>query len=328
MDAKYAVDPAIRALLADIGVSTANVLRRAQLPADLLQRGQVWLSEPQFFAVWRAIEDESGDPNLPLRIAEAFTADAFAPPIFAALLSPDLNTAARRLQTYKPLVGPMRLEIEADSFSTTITFVWPPASSPPPMLAAAEPLFWVALARAGTRHRVDATAMTMPEPPADVDAHHKFVGVTIQRSATCSVSFSAIDARRPFLTANDGLWQSFEPELQRRLSELEGDASTAERVRAVLLESLPAGDSAMSGVAGRLAMSTRTLHRRLQDEGTTFQRVLDATREALARHYLTNQDLSTGEISFLLGYAEPSSFFRAFHGWTGLTPDRVRSGAA
>ena len=50
--------------------------------------------------------------------------------------------------------------------------------------------------------------------------------------------------------------------------------------------------------------------------------------EALARHYLTNETISTGEISFLLGYADPSSFYRAFRDWTGLSPDRVRVGTA
>ncbi len=328
MSDKYALDPATRVLLADMGISTSNVLRRAHLPADLLQRGQVWLSEPEFFAFWRAIEDESGDPNLPLRVAEAFTADAFAPPIFAALVSPDLNTALRRLQTYKPLVAPLRLEVDVDSVVTTATLVWPTASTPPPMLVQAELLFWVAMARAGTRHRVEATAMTMPEPPDDVEAYRDYLGTTIRSGPSPSVSFSAIDARRPFLTVNDGLWRSFEPELRRRLGELEGDATTTDRVRAVLLESLPAGDGTMGAVAGQLAMSTRTLHRRLQGEGTTFQRVLDATREALARHYLSNPDVSAGEISFLLGYAEPSSFYRAFHEWTGSTPERVRAGVA
>ena len=84
----------------------------------------------------------------------------------------------------------------------------------------------------------------------------------------------------------------------------------------------------MDAVASRLAMSNRTLHRRLQGEDTTFQRVLNSTREALARHYLSDPRLTAGEISFLLGYEEPSSFYRAFHSWTGDTPERVRAGVA
>ena len=75
-------------------------------------------------------------------------------------------------------------------------------------------------------------------------------------------------------------------------------------------------------------MSTRTLHRRLTADGTTFQAVLDQTREDLARHYLANPMLSPPEISFLLGYEETSSFYRAFHNWTGETPDRVRTRSA
>jgi AraC-like DNA-binding protein len=75
-------------------------------------------------------------------------------------------------------------------------------------------------------------------------------------------------------------------------------------------------------------MSTRTLQRRLGDEGSSFQTVLTSTRMALARHYLTNETISTVEISFLLGYADSSSFYRAFRDWTGLTPEQMRAGAA
>ena len=77
-------------------------------------------------------------------------------------------------------------------------------------------------------------------------------------------------------------------------------------------------------MAKRLAVSTRTLQRRLGDEGTSFQRELNGLREELARHYLTTSHYSSGEISFLLGYDDPNSFIRAFHAWTGLTPERAR----
>ena len=81
----------------------------------------------------------------------------------------------------------------------------------------------------------------------------------------------------------------------------------------------------MAGTAARLAVSQRTLQRRLQEEGSSFQHELNALREDLARHYLTNPRYSSAEIAFLLGYDDPNSFIRAFHGWTGSTPDRVRA---
>lgn len=327
-DNKYALDPGVRAMLVDMGMSPANVLRSAGLRADLLAGGSVWLSQSEFFSLWRAIESESGDPNLPLLIEHAFAPGAFAPTIFAAMMSPDLNTAASRLATYKKLIGPMRLDVDIAGATTTISYTWPSDAEPPATLVLSELLFWVEMARIGTRRRIEPLRMTAPEPPDDVDAYEAYLGITITASETQSVAFSSRDAALPFLSANDAMWETFEPSLQRRLNELEVNAATADRVRAVLLELLPVGRTTVSDVAGELAMSTRTLHRRLQGESTTFQRILDSTREDLARHYLARPELSAPDISFLLGYEETSSFYRAFHNWTGETPERVRQRVA
>jgi AraC-like DNA-binding protein len=70
-----------------------------------------------------------------------------------------------------------------------------------------------------------------------------------------------------------------------------------------------------------------TPQRRLTEEGATFRTVVQTTRERLARHYLSNTTLPHREISFLLGYDEPSSFFRAFHDWSGQTPETFRVAA-
>ena len=120
------------------------------------------------------------------------------------------------------------------------------------------------------------------------------------------------------------MWRVFEPDLRRRLGELEDTATTAERVQALLLELLPSSAATMELVAERLAMSKRTLQRRLEDEGRTFRALVNDTRERLARHYLTQTRMSGGEIAFLLGFEDPNSFYRAFHEWTGQTPDTVR----
>ena len=63
--------------------------------------------------------------------------------------------------------------------------------------------------------------------------------------------------------------------------------------------------------------------RKLKEEGTTFQTLLDSTRADLAQAYLKD-GLNTEEISYLLAYRDPSSFYRAFHDWTGTTPARAR----
>lgn len=71
-------------------------------------------------------------------------------------------------------------------------------------------------------------------------------------------------------------------------------------------------------------MSERTLQRRLKDEGVRFEQILEETRRELALLYLDEKRLAIYEVAFLLGYSEPSAFFRAFRRWTGRTPREHR----
>lgn len=148
------------------------------------------------------------------------------------------------------------------------------------------------------------------------------------RSSEARCAFTTEDAARPFLTENEPMWRFFAPELLRRLSDVQAGATVADRVRAALHETLPAGDSSMTAVTRRLAASSRTLQRQLRDEGTTYQAVLADTREQLARHYLERGDLRTVEIGYLLGYDDSNSFYRAFKTWTGTTPETHRTAVA
>ena len=121
------------------------------------------------------------------------------------------------------------------------------------------------------------------------------------------------------------MWSFFEPSLRQRLADLDHSTSMRERVKSALLEALPAGEVSMQAICHRLGVSTRTLQRRLQTEGTTFQQTLDGLRDSLAHHYLRNTAMTGSEISFLLGFEDSNSFSRAFQSWTGRTPQTVRA---
>ena len=328
MRTKYALEPGVRALLVDMGVSPTAVLRSAGLRTDLLSGGPVWLSADEFFALWTSLEAEVDHPNLPLLVEQAFAPGVFSPSMFAATMSADLNTAAHRMAIYKRLVDPLQIRVDVAGDRTTIGLDWPSGHHPPDTMNLTELMFWVALARVGTRERVVPLQMTTPSPPADAAAYRDYLGVDIEAADHLSVVFAAVDAARPFLTANEAIWEAFEPQLRRRLADLELDAPIGDRVGAVLLELLPVGRTTVPEVAAELAMSTRTLHRQLKAQGASYQEILNSTREQLARHYLQNPSLSAAEIAFLLGYEETSSFYRAFQSWTGETPEQVRRAAA
>ncbi|MGC4000428.1 MAG: AraC family transcriptional regulator ligand-binding domain-containing protein [Anaeromyxobacter sp.] len=324
--ATYTFDQSWRVVLADLGVLPANVLRRASLPGDLLARERVTLTQPEYFRLWRGVEEEIADPGLPLRIGATIKAESFDPPIFAALCSPDLNTALGRIAQYKALTCPMRLDVQVRRATTTVVLSWLDATeTPPALLVATELVFFVALARLGTRARVRPLAVASPVPLTPAASYASWFGVAPARGRRAALTFAATDAQRPFLTSNEAMWRSFEPELQRRLAELDARASTAERVRASLLELLPGGAASIQAAAARLGASSRTLQRRLQDEGTSFATVLADTRAELAHHYLGKTSLTAAEISFLLGFEDPNSFYRAFHAWTGSTPEQART---
>lgn len=314
-------------ILKDMGVAPGDVLRRAGMPDDLLARSGVTLTPAEYYRLWEAFEAEADDPELPITIGRTISVEAFEPPIFAALCSHDLDVAVERIARYKPLVGPLEIRVDRNSDGTRIECHWPAGPQPPASMATVEVVFWVALVRLATRSHIRPAAVTAPARLANELAYRRYYGTAVTQGERHSVTFRREDAERPFLTANEPMWEFFEPELRRRLSELEADASTGDRVHAALLEMLPAGEASVEAVAKRLMVSSRTLQRRLRDAGTSYQVVLNETREALARHYLANSSLPAAEISFLLGYDDPNSFYRAFHGWTGETPERVRTAA-
>ena len=319
----YRVSPGLNLLLNDSSISADNVLRRAALPHNLFSRENAWLTPEEYFRLWQAIETEADDSLLPLHVGQSISVETFDPLAFAALCSRDLNAAAERVATYKKLVGPMRLLVTTTEAETSLELRWPIGVVPPPSLAAAELLFIVTLARVATRSTIRPLAVSSPHPPENVQAYRDYLGVAIGLGTSYSVVFSARDAARPFLTVNEAMWQSFEPQLRGRLAELLRGASAADRVRTALMELLPTGDASMVGVARELTTSTRSLQRQLKTEGTSFQDELNRTREALARHYLTQESMSNQDIAFLIGYDDPRSFYRAFRSWTGLTPRRA-----
>lgn len=327
----FPIEQGLRPLLKDMGIRIDHVLRRAGLPEDLLSHPTGVLTTTEHFRLWQGLEAEAADPQLPLRIAGMIQADSFVPPLFAALCSANMTQAVQRLATYKRLMAPMRMETSTGAQGELLVMPhWIGAESGVPfILVATEVAFLMRLIRLGTREHIQAMKVTLPTlpDPAHANAYAEYFGVAIRRDATACITLSPSDADRPFLTANDAIWQMFEPDLRRRLGELDATATTAQRVRSVLLELLPSGQSSIEAVAKRLAMSTRTLQRRLDDEGDSFRSIVNRTREDLAKHYLTQTKLSISEISFLLGFDDPNSFYRAFHGWTGQTPDSMRGTA-
>lgn len=321
----FRVQAGWKVFLTDLGVNPAHVLRHAGLPGDLFVRKDARMTPVEYFRLWRGLEQAAGTDVLPLKIGQHLSVETFDPPIFASLCSENLNIALQRLAQFKRLVGPLNLVVEITAHQTNITLDCYGNDEPiPHSLGAAELVFLTQLARLGTRTRVVPIRVELVDLPNEREPYQEYFGVSLSRGSANRLAFSAEDARHPFLTENAAMWSFFEAGLAARLSDLESEASMKERVRSALQEMLPAGQSSIEEVAKRLGMSKRSLQRRLSEESSSYQEVLNATRRELAHYYLSRSSAALVEIAYLLGFQDGNSFIRAFRGWTGETPREYR----
>jgi AraC-like DNA-binding protein len=181
---------------------------------------------------------------------------------------------------------------------------------------------WASGARASLR-----VLLAYPAP-ADLTEHHlTFDGAPLVfDSPSPGFTFDAkfVDVR---LTSGDfRLHDTIRLYAEQMLQELPRSRSLTGWIESAIASELPKGAPGVNRIATRLRMSTRTLERRLEREGTTFSDLLEDLRRRLALRYVANASIPLGEIAFLLGFSHTTGFHRAFKRWTGETPLGYRRG--
>lgn len=185
----------------------------------------------------------------------------------------------------------------------------------------------VAIMQALTGRPVRPAFVALPLPrPADPSRPERFFGSPVAWSnPTLDVAFDAALLDQPLPRSDSQLFGYLARRADELQASLRDEASWTAQVRRELTAGLAHGEPRVADIARRLAVSERTLNRRLEAEGTRFATLLDESRRERALLLIEDPALSTGELAFLLGYSEPSAFFRAFKRWTGMTPGAYRS---
>jgi AraC-like DNA-binding protein len=124
----------------------------------------------------------------------------------------------------------------------------------------------------------------------------------------------------PVPAADQQLYLIMKRYLDQVLSEIPQEDSLFAAVRKAIAESMRDGSPQLARVAKTLAMSPRTLQRRLQEGDLDFKKLVEDTRRRFAITYLKDRGNTLAQVAFLLGYSEVSAFNRAFKRWTGSTP--------
>ena len=318
----FVLDGQYEALFRANGIQVEEALRKANIPEDIFRRRNASMTQEQYFRFMDAVEKLNPDPELPIRLATSEHIESFSPPVFAAWCSKDGCDCIERLRQYKQLVGPFRYQTEETEDRLSVEFLTVNGGTLPPFLVKTEMAFLLHILRSATKETVNPVRVSMRREAEE--AYAACLGCTVETGGEDSIAFRKQDMILPFISRNEVMWNYFEPELKRKLCELDAGDSVSARVRSALTELLPGGSGNVDGVAQKLGVSRRTLQRKLHQEGTTFQRQLDGTREALAKHYLLYTDLPAASITCLLGYREINSFQRSFSLWTGVTAREYR----
>ncbi|QEE30412.1 AraC family transcriptional regulator [Terriglobus albidus] len=308
--------------LEELGVSVPEVLRKAGLPQDLFRQTRILVSTEELFALWHAIECVSSDPLIGLKLAVETKTERFHPMGIAALSTENLVAAVKHMARYKKLTAPEEIlhQISEDEFS--ISFRWLAAVETEPRLLTDYCFAWmVTIARHGTGKPVTPLRVEYIQPRSNVRATERLLGCQVTTGAVQNaIVFRAEDAMLPFVTRNTELLDLLAPQFDEQMKLHKAEDSFIELVRRAIQDRLTGQRPSIEIVARALHMSSRTLQRRLQEGGSSFQRVLDEARHQMARYYLSNSALELNEAAYLLGFQDPNSFGRAFRSWEGVPP--------
>lgn len=315
---------------ARLGLDTAQILEAAKLDAAVLQDPDARLPLEQVEALWRKAYELSGDPNLALHAIEQLPFGSYRVIDFLASSAPTVGAALAKVADYFPIInGVVRLPYAIGEREVTFAVEAPtrPATITRPyaeyVLAAV-----FLRTRIATNQRFPLMRVEFSHPqPADIREHERIFECPVMFGADACRMVIARDVwDTPRTGGNPDLFSVLDAHARMLLEQRPGPPGITGRVRDAIEAELRGGDPKLESIAKRLAMSPRTLQRRLRDEGAVFNDVLDAMRFQAAKSYLAPGDIAATEVAYLLGFAEPSSFNRAFKRWSGRTPTDYRRG--
>jgi len=308
--------------LEELGVRLPAVLHRAGLPQNLFEQTRVLVKTEELFALWHAIGEVSADPAIGLKLGTETKTERFHPSGIAALSTPNFGAAINHIGRYKQLTVPEEVLQETDKEEWSIQFRWLLAVDSEPTVLTEYCFAWLlTIARHGSGTSLSPLRVEFVQPRLHIKTIQRHFGCPVICGAPHNaLVFRASDAQCPFVTRNAELLDMLAPQFEQELKQFSDQDSFTNLVRRAIQERLTGNRPGVEDIARSLHTSSRTLQRRLQDAGSSYQRVLDEARHQMARYYLGNSVLELNEAAYLLGYEDAKSFVRAFRTWEGIPP--------
>lgn len=316
--------------LESAGVDCRQLFGELGLDYSALNDPDARFAQDDMTRLWQRAVAVSGNPAIGLDMARQVRPAALNVVGYALMSSCNLKEGFARLVRYQRIIAEgadLDFQPCAEGYRLSLTIL---GDRLPPARQSAEGSLAGCLTfcrwLSGTMLRPLEVSFQGP-PPDDLEPYRQLFQEPLRFEAQrYALLFRQADVEMPLPTANEALAQLHDRFAGEYLSRF-ADTRVLHRTRQILCRLLPQGEPRREIVAQALCLSERTLQRRLQEEGSTFQQLLDDTRRDLAVQHLAQPDLAPLEIAYLLGFADPSNFYRAFKRWFGMTPGEYRLAA-
>ncbi|BBP56660.1 AraC family transcriptional regulator [Pseudomonas sp. St316] len=279
--------------------------------------------------LWALAVQASGDPAIGLRVSRFVSPTTFHALGYALVASGSLREVFERIVRYHPVVSDaltLQLSRGEDRYRFSLDV---PQGRPAPAFEAIDAFAAIYVRtcrnRLGRDYAPLAVYLRRPEPADPSPWHKVFRSPMYFGAAQDCLEFNLTDFDSHLDDANPELAEHNETVLERTLAQLK-PLTWERKVRAAIEAQLPEGEPSAERIAQAMHLSLRSLQRHLADEGCRFDALLNECRENLALLHLRDPNCSLSEVSYLLGFADTSSFSRAFKRWTGMTPGQFREG--
>jgi len=330
------VVPLLAAYVKARGHDNEPILQLTGIRGRDLEDPDVRVPEAASREAWRLAMTMTGDEAIGLHVAGWLPRGALDLVEYAFRTSATLGEGLDRLARYGRLIND-RLAVHVLRTGPGVRFLMGAADTRPlhPQRAEFSIALALRLARDATStHLVPVEVWFAHNAPADTTEHREFFRAPIHFSSGVNgMAFRDADGARRLEAADAPLAAIIQKRLDKALNKLDtldraAGASTAARVRQLLIDGMGQAPRSIATIGREMGVSTRTLSRRLVEEGTSFRAIQDEVRHHLAVALLGDAAVSIAEIAFFLGYAEPAPFHRSFKRWTGTTPQLHRRALA
>jgi len=323
---------AIRKALDAAGVDSADLFAEAGLDISALADPQARYPVEKTNLLWLHAVAATGDPAFGLTVARQAGPVMFNALGYSLVASATLKEAFERLLRYFKVVSDgadLAFRKDGWKYCYEIRVL---EHGIEPAYESIDAFAYLIIRMCRGLYRADYAPLTVTlrrPPPLNVAPYERAFKTTqiVFGHTTNALWFDSAHFEQALESANPELARQNDEVAARYLARF-GKSSVRERLRAILIEQLPSGEPSQDKAAAALHLSSRSLQRRLAEEGSSYKALLDDARQELAISYLRDPRYSISEITYLLGFADTSSFTHAFSRWTGVSPGRWRMNGA